>query len=157
MNMRFVIAATLIVLVVAGCSDKKSQVRVSVQNCAYASECPDIHVSLSGGVWNYDYVLDESKRSTGPLPTGSSGTMHITVALYSAAGKTETTGSLDLSLRKDWRWGVDIFIQEHDPTEYCFGCFGVKSYELDPVLGYDDEVRLYIVWGGNSISNPVDY
>jgi hypothetical protein len=77
--------------------------------------------------------------------------------LFTGGEQTETSAGIELPLKLDWGWGVDIFIQAGDPTHGCFGCMGAESFELDPSLGYDRDTMLHIVWGGNSISNPVYY
>jgi hypothetical protein len=70
---------------------------------------------------------------------------------------TLSSGELSLDLRPDWRWGVDIFRADEDPSVTCFGCAGALSYELAPALQRVPADSLWIVWGGNSISNPVVY
>jgi hypothetical protein len=156
MNARSVLLSFLVSIVLAGCADERSEVRIRLENLGGAAG-PDFHVSISDGLFDYDFTLNESDRSAGPFPTRSSGTLKIRITLYADDVITETSGTLDLSLKGDWRWGIDIFIQEEDPTGLCFGCFGSKSYELDPALGYEGNERLYILWGGNSIRNPVEY
>jgi hypothetical protein len=157
MNIRLVICAALLIPMLAGCGNEGAEIRVGLQNCSHGDACPEFHVSITDGFWEYTRVLEEPSNTIGPLPTRTSGILRIEVCLYLNGEVTETSGAIELSLRNDWRWGVDLFIQENDPIDVCFGCFGSEAFDLDPVLGFDANERLYIVWGGNSISNPVDY
>ena len=52
---------------------------------------------------------------------------------------------------------MNFHIQEDNPVDVCFGCFGYEEYDLDPILGFGSNMKLWIVWGGNSISDPVTY
>ena len=157
MNARFIFLVFLVVVIFAGCSDEDSEVRVTLANCSDWALCPDFHVTVSDGLWDYAFILNESKKSAGPVSTIGSGTLKIDVSIRVDGTETQTNGTIELPLKKDWRWGVYLFIQEKDPISDCCGCMGSESHDLDPILGYGGNERLYIVWGGNSISNPVDY
>ena len=145
------------IIILAGCAGDDAEIRIGLQNCGGGVPCPDIHVSIADGMWHRECIMNDSNRSVGPVPTMTSGRLLVTLAVFADNVETETIGALALDLRQGWRWGVDIFIQENDPLDVCFGCFGSKEYELDPILGYDPGIKMYVVWGGNSIRNPVDY
>lgn len=157
MTVRIAFLSLLIISMLAGCAGEESLVRISLVNPGSLETCPDFHVMISDGLYDYEFTLNESNIKAGPLPTRSSGTLRIKVEIRLGDSETESKGSLELPLKKDWRWGIDLFIQQNDPIDVCYGCFGSKSYDLDPILGYDENERLFIVWGGNSISNPVVY
>lgn len=147
----------LIIFMLVGCASKESEFRISLANPGGWETCPDFHIMISDGLFDNVFILNESNITAGPLTTRSSGTLRINIIIRVGDNETETKGAIELPLKKDWRWGIDLFIQQNDPIDVCFGCFGSKSYELDPILGYDEDERLFIVWGGNSISNPVLY
>ena len=77
--------------------------------------------------------------------------------VVSAANGEASRGSVRLDLRRDWIWGVEIRIDSLDPTRECFGCAGSRSFPL--AREYQRSVRdsVWMVWGGNSIRNPVIY
>ncbi len=74
-----------------------------------------------------------------------------------SAGVALSQGSIQLPRRSDWRWGVTIVGSTADPRLGCFGCVGSKAFALSSgyrTVGHDSA---WVVWGGNSISNPVTY
>jgi hypothetical protein len=66
-------------------------------------------------------------------------------------------GAIVLPLRKDWGWGVDIQLATADPRLQCFGCVGSRAFVLAPAFRPANRDSIWLVWGGNSISNPVVY
>jgi hypothetical protein len=73
-------------------------------------------------------------------------------------GALVSGGRIALDLRKDWGWGIDIYHTDRNPYHMCMGCFGYESF---PILGSayltGDGDSVFVIWGGNSISNPVEY
>jgi hypothetical protein len=102
-------------------------------------------------------VLDSTHTSTDRFETATSGNFKIGFELLSEGKKTATSGTVNMPLRGDWSWHVSFHLATTDPSIMCFGCTGSSSYDLDPMLGFDPDVRLWVVWGGNSITNPVVY
>jgi hypothetical protein len=142
---------------VTGCWDEKAQVRLTTYKDYESKRYPEIQVTVHDGIRALVFVLNEATSSVGPCKTAKRGTLKIKCVVLLDGERTQTRGSVELPLRSDWRWGVDFFIRDDDPAHTCFGCFGSVSYELDPRLGFGEGKKLYIVWGGNSISNPVIY
>ena len=64
---------------------------------------------------------------------------------------SESEGEVVLEARADWEWEVQFHIAGTDPFDQCFGCVGSATFPLSD----REDVRLYVVWGGNSISDPV--
>lgn len=158
MRSRAILVCALFVAgLLAGCGTERSEIRLSLQWNTEEEPAPGLFIRLRDGLRVLEYTLDDANRSIGPIGTGSAGTLRVEFTVLLDGRPTGTTGSIELPLRRDWRWGVDFFITVNDPIETCFGCFGSEEYELDPVLGFGPEQRLYVVWGGNSISNPVVY
>jgi hypothetical protein len=143
--------------VLVGCSGEEAEVRFSVQSYAGAEDVPHVTVTFRDVDRIRRVELDASDRVSGIYTTKTAGDLEVRFSLASGQGEMPNVGSITLPLKNDWRWGVQFYISTSDPRDGCFGCFGSKSFELDPVLGYDEEQKLYIVWGGNSISHPVVY
>jgi hypothetical protein len=145
-------------IVLVGCSEKDARVRLSF----HADPLENTDLSLRMVLHDDDGArttinLGSSPESVGPFDTKNSGRMTIDFQLLANGKPQSTAGTLELPLKEDWIWGVDFFIREEDPLGICFGCEGSREYELDETLGYPPEEKLYAVWGGNSISNPVVY
>jgi len=155
---------TLVALVCLGtfasCGDNEG--RIAFNNLSPKSgPVPTIDVSWETsapiGHRTHEFELDSKTTHAGPFETAQSGTMTITFALLDGDQLSSTAGDLVLNLKKDWEWQVDFIISDTDPITACFGCIGSRSYDLDPALGYDSSMKLWAVWGGNSIKNPVVY
>lgn len=143
-------------VVMSGCFEK-SEVRFGVHGDYASGITPSVHVSFFDGLRFHEVTLDSLNRTAGPYSTKSSGDLKIVCSVLSTGGVPAAEDSFALDLKDDWRWGIDFFFSENNPIETCFGCMGFRAIELDPSLGLGDDVLLYIVWGGNSISNPVVY
>ena len=96
-----------------------------------------------------DYVQPHSQW----FPTDTTGTLTVDFTLASPSQGPLSEGRVELELRNDWRWEVQFHLAEDDPTARCFGCVGAERFPLVS----DDTRSLWVVWGGNSISNPVVY
>jgi len=96
--------------------------------------------------------------SSPEIETRNEGTLLVKYQCKDPEGALVSGGQLKLGLREDWRWGIDIFHSEQNPYHTCFGCFGYKSFPiLNPAYMSSDSDSVFVVWGGNSISNPVEY
>ena len=100
--------------------------------------------------------IDKRHSSAGPFQTAQSGTLHVQFQLLNGESPSTTTGSVDLPLRKDWRWDVDFLVSTTGPTG-CFGCIDSMPFDIDPAFGYQPDMKLWVVLGGNRIKNPVIY
>lgn len=152
------LAIVLVALVlVSGCSCDDAEIRLSVRPTQGSNSYPDIRVQYGAGLFAREIHLSSEHRSVGPVSTRRSGTLEASFSILSADGAPATSGSVELDLREDWRWGVEFVVSSEDPVGSCFGCVGSEAFELDPALGYAPDQRLYVVWGGNSICDPVTY
>ena len=152
MKYRLLIFAAFLPAVLA-CDE--SRMRISVQPGPQG----DPEVRVSRPTWtgvSLIVVLDSARRST-EFETQRSGSIVIPFTLLWNGEDTATTGSVELPLKSDWRWGLDFYLSDVDPRDTCFGCMGSRAFDVDPALGLAPEVKLWAVWGGNSISNPVVY
>ncbi len=91
-----------------------------------------------------------------PRPTGTSGEATIDIAMRDAQGAI-ATGRVTLALKPDWIWGVELHVDSSNPSRYCFGCLGSRSFPLRVGVGRTMRDSLWVTWGGNSIRNPVVY
>lgn len=149
-------ACLLLLLFLVGCSGE-ARVRFAVPYHPLAEDPPSVMVTFRDGDGIRWVELDSSNPSAGPFSTKTSGDLEVKISILSAGSGTIKAGSITLPLKDDWGWGVDFYISGDDPGNDCFGCFGSESFTLDPALGYEEDKKLFIVWGGNSISNPAVY
>lgn len=91
---------------------------------------------------------------TPEFSTRDSGTLR-TRFWYVAGVDTVFSGAFDLELHPDFRWGVSFARATADPTLQCFGCAGRLVFPIDAQLQTTPEDSLWVVWSGNSISDPV--
>jgi hypothetical protein len=68
-----------------------------------------------------------------------------------------STGSVTLPRKSDWRWHVSIQVATANPLEVCFGCEGAQAFALVEEFRVSEQDSVWVVWGGNSISEPVIY
>ena len=106
-----------------------------------------------------DFKLLGGNQHRGPtLGTSTHGTLIVSYSLRSSASLSDvSSGQIELPLRKDWTYGVDVLADTADPRRLCFGCQGSKAFSLAPDFRSPLADSVYVVWGGNSISHPVIY
>ncbi|HEX5131442.1 MAG TPA: hypothetical protein VFX92_03025 [Candidatus Krumholzibacteria bacterium] len=154
MRIPAVVAAT-VMLALTGCSDDaRMQIQVVPSS---PNGYPEIRASWPQWPATHTVVLDSTHTSTGRFDTATSGTFRINFVLLSDGVETTTRGTVDIPLRGDWGWSIDFWLMEEDPADLCFGCSGSTAFDVDSLPGLDPGVKLWVVWGGNSISNPVTY
>jgi hypothetical protein len=100
---------------------------------------------------------ENATPSTGEQDIFTSGPdLELTYQLESG-GEVLSSGSVTLPRRSDWIWGVTIWARTTDPLEGCFGCFGSAAFSLAQAFRAVERDSVWMVWGGNSISDPVIY
>lgn len=109
-----------------------------------------------------DFTSDNGRRySAGPVRTAPAGTARVTCILSETGGAGSTTAgtqaTVALDLRGDFQYGVDCVVAEENPYRDCLGCFGYRATPLVPELGLSPSDSLFVLWGGNALSDPVDY
>lgn len=152
---------TACVVAAAACGGEESRVQFSVQGDVDVLR-PLLTVTATAGDWAL--VVDGDEIATDGSPTRSpefdtpgSGTLTVEAVLREPGGPTLADGSIELELREDWVWGVDLHLADTDPAAMCFGCLGSAAFPVPDTLTGDPRDSLFIVWGGNSISDPVVY
>jgi len=113
-------------------------------------------------VWNLtgaDFHLAGGNQYNAPiLQTANQGTLVVSYSLIPlGSAAAVSTGTIELPLRSDWAYGVDIKPDTADPRRFCLGCAGSKAFPLAPEFRTLQADSVYLVWGGNSISHPVIY
>ncbi|MBD3616716.1 MAG: hypothetical protein HUJ22_09085 [Gracilimonas sp.] len=155
----------LSILLLSGCSElsnngkeKSSEVEFVFNNST--ADTPDFDVVFNDNgstlLHRSQFSQDNSQLSAGPFETVQSGSLDVEIILLKDK-LPRSFGELSLPLKKDWRYRVIFQIVSGDPTEGCLGCLGYKSFAIDSTFKSNPDDSLYIVWGGNSISDPVDY
>jgi hypothetical protein len=109
-----------------------------------------------------DFTSENGRRySAGPFRIATSGTARVSCILSgtgaAGSGRATTKAAVNLDLRGDFRYGVDCVVAEENPYPDCLGCFGSEAAPLAPGLGLSPSDSLFVLWGGNSIGDPVDY
>lgn len=103
-----------------------------------------------------DFSGGPGRLGTREFETRTSGTLTVDVTLADAGG-TFAAGEVEIPLRSDWRWGVSLHLGDDNPHDRCFGCFGYESFAIAEAHRDSPADSLWVVWGGNSISDPVVY
>jgi hypothetical protein len=166
-----VILLTLVVLLsscsVSGTDDKKAEIQFSVENDLLSDQT--LNATFTDGdntnsFSNVDFQTRDN-ATTGELAspiveTTSSGKLTVEFRLMdSETEQLNSGGNFQLDLKEDWRYSIYILTDsaEADPIGGCFGCNGYYSFDYINNSSSVHNDSLYVVWGGNSISTPVEY
>jgi hypothetical protein len=95
--------------------------------------------------------------STPEATLGTSGPDLPVAFRLESAGAVLSAGTVTLPRRRDWRWNVTVQSATTDPNLECFGCVGSQAFPLAAEYRAPDRDSIWVVWGGNSISDPVIY
>jgi hypothetical protein len=111
--------------------------------------------------WEWRAVAAPSEprfvRASPEFETRTGGELFLSIAIEHPTDGTIATGAITVPLRPDWLWGVSVRNATSNPAEYCFGCWGSTAVALPPAYRTAGRDSVWIVWGGNSITNPVTY
>lgn len=140
---------------------RESRVQFGVQGDVETLR-PLLILTATAGDWtmvvNGDEIgTPESPNHSREYRTPEAGTLRIEAVLKRPGEATLATGTIELEIRDDWIWGVSIFLTDENPTRTCFGCIGYKAFAIPEGLTGEPQDSLFMVWGGNSISDPVVY
>lgn len=175
---RFLILAGLVFVAALpasfGCSVSEeagpnAQVRFSIPDTGYiASQELLIEGSDREKSWeingnDFGPVSFDSALWTEPFNTASSGSLDVSFEITSAHQEEIANGTFQLPLREDWEWSISFRADSAsaDPLVGCLGCSGFHTFEIDTTAASPSsrsgQDSIYVVWGGNSLGNPVDY
>lgn len=151
-------AAGLALLALAGCSlfDDPAEVNFAVWLSPEAASL-DVEAALDGRA-----VALEPLATTGSGPVASSGPVETrarrtTLSCSVSNGTASARATVTLDLEAGFRYPVRCAVDTEDPAGRCFGCAGSERAALDPALGLDDDLSLYLVWSAEDPDNPVLY
>lgn len=113
---------------------------------------------LDGSDFESDHSGSPSIGKTRTFKTATAGELKVRFKLLDGE-KLISSGQFEMPLRSDWAWDIDFQSSpaRRDPLDGCFGCFGAKVFALTEGYGMLPSDSLYVIWGGNSIKNPVVY
>lgn len=112
-------------------------------------------------MWQWDgddfrATRDNATPHTPEVPTRTRGEAEVNFRLRTTDAIV-SQGTVTLPLREDWQWSVSIHPATRDPKLECFGCVGSRAFPLAPAARPAGRDSIWLVWGGNYISNPVIY
>lgn len=150
---RVAAAASFVGVTAAACQGSEARVGVHYRsNTVLPRDLFTVQIQDGGRV----RTLRGAELDGRELSTATSGSLRFG---YRAVSSTTivSEGSVEVPLRNDWRYGFDIFVDSLDPRRGCFGCIGAKPFPLAAGFRRSAKDSVWIVWGGNSISNPAVY
>jgi hypothetical protein len=149
----------LLSLSLAACGEERAELQIAIQGETELLRRA-LYVEATAPRWRRAWTGAEigtrsSPNHSAPVETPNDGTLRVRAELQDASGAVLTSGEVRLDLRPDWVWGVDIWLASENPTLGCFGCMGYRAFAIPAALRVTPTDSLYMIWGGNSISNPV--
>ena len=146
---------------VAACGGGESRIQFGIQGDVDVLR-PLLEVTATSGDWSITLTGEEIGTAESPthsreLETPGSGELVVEAVLRRPGEPALAEGSIELEIREDWVWGVSIALTDENPTHMCFGCMGHEAFPIPMGLTDEPGDSLFIVWGGNSISDPVVY
>lgn len=150
-----------------GTDDKKAETQFSAESDLLSNQT--LNVSFTDGnksksFSNQDFQTRENptigELATSVAETSTDGQLTIEFQLFDSETEQQLSGgNFQLDLKEDWRYSIYFLSDsaEADPTNGCFGCGGYFSFDYSTNSSSPDNDSLYVIWGGNYISNPVVY
>lgn len=166
--MKFIFFPILFSLAISGCTlfgddDEPADIQFSVENV----NSDEIFILINDSKSRYEITEEDFTGSennsfpgtTKTYGTATDGSINIIFSFHNQSIEL-ASGEFALELKEDWLWGVNFLVAsaEFNPLTSCLGCQSYKSFKLQPeALSNTDEVpdSLYVVFGGNYISEPV--
>ncbi|MDZ7755337.1 hypothetical protein [Rhodohalobacter sp.] len=168
--MRSIFTILLFSLIISGCSlfgsdEEPAEIMFTVQNFS-ADELSITTAGTNSGlnISKSDFTGiddDHFPGSTKSFSTDNDGMMTVSFSFLNESSEL-SDGEFELELREDWQWSVNFQIgsADYNPLNECFGCQFYESFELNSMALSNQETEadsLYVVLGGNYISEPVMY
>jgi hypothetical protein len=141
-----------------GCGDDEARVAVRYIGAAtLPQDLLTVHVTDGRRLYTIrGRALGGPDREGASFATRTSGTLWLRFRMADGSA-VASEGEVELPLRADWSYGVEFRVAADDPTRFCFGCQGAKAFPLAAAFRGLPADSLWVVWGGNSIRNPVVY
>jgi hypothetical protein len=167
--MKFIYIIIISTLIFSGCSlfgtdEEPAEIQFTVQN--FSSD--ELSITTTGtkndlNLSKSDFTNNnsESLGSTNSFSTDIDGLMTVSFTFINN-NNILSEGEFEIDLREDWQWSVNFQIgtADYNPLDTCFGCQFYESFELNPESLSSSESEadsLYVILGGNFISEPVVY
>ena len=148
-----------------GCSpvgnNDQSQIRLRIDG-SIQSLRKNLTVQLITPGWQKtlrgsDFGTPEAPTYSQWFETAKSGSIQAIATLKDSTGYHTSSDTVSLDIRSDWVWDVTVVLDNRNPYYGCCGCIGYRTYRVDTVFQRSASDSLFVVWGGNSIKNPVIY
>jgi hypothetical protein len=142
--------AVCLLLATSGCGDDEAEVLFNAQRIAETGEMPSYRVRFNDGKSTREIAPEQfrANKIAGPFDTENHGTLRIEVATLGEENNLLAEGSIDLDLRKDWRWAIVLSIGEPRPLEDCVGCDGASAFDLRKDSGLPEAYKFFVEWAG---------
>ena len=156
------IPCLLLILTALACEDEKESLFVVGLQGRTDVLRPLLSVKASAPGWRIELKGPEITSAaidnySEEYRTPTRGTLRVDVGLRVESRKSLLVGPLELDLRPDWAWSVDVWLGEGKHARACFGCIGVLAFAVPDDLIPETADSLFLTWAGGSISNPVIY
>lgn len=151
---------------VFGTDDKKAEVQFSIKSDLLSNQTLNLSFTdknKSKNFTNKDFQTRENPTNglaTPIIETSTKGKLTVEFQLSDSETEQQISGGdFQLDLKNDWGYSIYILSDsaEADPTFGCLGCGGYFSFGYSTDSTSSDNDSLYVVLGGNSISDPVIY
>lgn len=155
------IGAIALAGLLVGCANGESGIRFGVRGDVETLR-PLLEISATSGDWSLsldgnDIDTAGSPHTSREFETPRSGVLKVEAVLRRPGEPVLTAGFIELEIRDDWVWGVDVFLTDENPAQTCMGCLGHEAFPIPAGLTAEPNDSLFLVWGGNSIKDPVVY
>lgn len=133
----------------AGCSSAESTLEIRVHASVTDEEgVAGIRISLDGVEYDAsDFRPDANGILEIRARVPNAGELQIAVELLQESAVV-AAGSFNLSMSRDYEWGMSLFRQVANPMDQCFGCSGARGFPIAPSAQNEPGEAIWLVWGG---------
>jgi len=168
--MRSILPILFLSLFISGCSlfgsdEEPAKILFTVQNFS----ADEVSITTTGtkpglNISKNDFSGNDGEHFPGSTKSFSTDNDGLMTVMFSFLNENSelSQGDFEIELREDWQWSVNFQINtaDYNPLDGCFGCQFYESFVLDSEALSNPETEadsLYVVVGGNYISEPVVY
>jgi len=168
--MRSILPILFLSLFISGCSlfgsdEEPAKILFTVQNFS----ADELSITTTGtkpglNISKNDFSGNDGEHFPGSTKSFSTDNDGLMTVMFSFLNENSelSEGEFEIELREDWLWSVNFQINsaDYNPLDGCFGCLFYESFKLNPETLNSTEVEtdsLYVIAGGNYISEPVIY
>jgi hypothetical protein len=103
-----------------------------------------------------DDIGGSSHRRGRPVPTKPEGVMRVSFR-FEAQGVVASEGAVEVPLRDDRAYGFEILLDSVNPMPRWFGIQEARAFPLARRYQRSAADSIWVLWGTNSIKNPVTF